>query len=476
MRLSNMKALLALLFAFSLVAAACAGDESSDSAEDSSSEAASAEASAEEADVEEAEESEEAMDEMSEEEDVAVDLSGTTVTLSGPENSELDAAGIAAAFADFSAETGITVEYSGSRDFSDNIGVQAEAGTTTDIAIFPQPGKVADFAHDEYLLPIPESVKASTDANWASAWNEFGIVDGTQYAVPVKTDLKSLVWYQPGKFAAAGYDVPVTWDDFKALTETMIADGNTPLCVGIESGGATGWTFTDWVEDLMLRMETPEVYDAWVSHDLAFNDPKVAAVWNEVIDLWNTPGMVYASGGTIAATPFAENAQPLVDGKCMMHRQASFYTGNFPEGTAFADGSDDAVDVFFFPSVKGDKPVLGAGTLAAAFSDRPEVWAVLEHMTTPAYAEARQIAQADIQGGISGFLSAAKGQDMSIYTGLEQSFIEILTTAEVVRFDASDLMPAAVGAGTFWSEGTAAVNGDKSVADALDAVEASWPS
>ncbi len=470
MRHSRIKSLLTLLFAFTLVTAACSGDEttsSGDGANVDAGETTEAPATTEANDEEPAETTEAAMED---------DLSGTTVTISGPENSELDAAGIAAAFADFTAETGITVEYSGSRDFSDNIGVQAEAGTTTDIAIFPQPGKVADFARDGFLLPITDEVKAATDANWAAAWNEFGIVDGTQYAIPVKTDLKSLVWYKPGAFEAAGYDVPETWDGLKALADTMIADGNTPFCVGIESGGATGWTFTDWVEDLMLRMEGPETYDAWVAHEIPFNDPKVAAVWNEVIDLWNAPGMVYASGGSIAATPFAENAQPLLDDKCMMHRQASFYTGMFADGTAFADGSDNAVDVFFFPSVKGDKPVLGAGTLAAAFNDRPEVWAVMEHMTTPAYAEARQAAQASIQGGISGFLSAAKGQDMSLYTPLEQSFIEILTTAEVVRFDASDLMPAAVGAGTFWSEGTAAVNGDKSVAEALDAIEASWPS
>ncbi len=468
MRLSKMKSLLALLFAFTLVAAACAGDEAAESSDGETSETTEAET---EEDTETTEAAMEEEDEVMED----VDLSGTTVTLSGPENSELDAAGIAAAFASFTEETGITVEYSGSRDFSDNIGVQAEAGTTTDIAIFPQPGKVADFARDGLIQPITDSVKSATDANWASAWNEFGIVDGTQYAIPVKTDLKSLVWYKPAAFETAGYDIPTTWDEFTGLADTMIADGNTPLCVGIESGGATGWAFTDWVEDLMLRMESPETYDAWVAHEIPFNDPKVAGVFNTVLDLWNTPGMVYASGGTIAATPFADNAQPLLDDKCMMHRQASFYTGMFADGTAFADGSDNAVDVFFFPSVKGDKPVLGAGTLAAAFNDRPEVWAVMEHMTTPAYAEARQAEQASIQGGVSGFLSAAKGQDMGLYTPLEQSFIEILTTAEVVRFDASDLMPAAVGAGTFWTEGTAAVNGDKSVAEALDAIEASWP-
>ena len=53
--------------------------------------------------------------------------------------------------------------------------------------------------------------------------------------------------------------------------------------------------------------------------------------------------------------------------------------------------------------------------------------------------------------------------------------MEIMANAEVARFDGSDLMPADVGAGTFWSEGTSFVNGDKSAAEAAEAIDASWP-
>ena len=104
--------------------------------------------------------------------------------------------------------------------------------------------------------------------------------------------------------------------------------------------------------------------------------------------------------------------------------------------------------------------------------------ALLAYMSTPDYAEARQAAQAELKGGgtaLSGFLSAAIGQDPSVYQPLEQSFLEILETSSIVRFDASDLMPAAVGAGSFWSEGTAAVNGDQDAQEAADKIEASWP-
>ena len=57
-----------------------------------------------------------------------------------------------------------------------------------------------------------------------------------------------------------------------------------------------------------------------------------------------------------------------------MHRQASFFSGSISEGTPFADGSVDAVDVFYLPSEDDNRPILGAGSWAAASADRPEVW------------------------------------------------------------------------------------------------------
>jgi alpha-glucoside transport system substrate-binding protein len=101
--------------------------------------------------------------------------------------------------------------------------------------------------------------------------------DGTPalYAFPYKIDVKSLVWYVPENFEDAGYEVPQTMEDLKALTEQIVADGGTPWCIGLGSGGATGWPATDWVEDMMLRTQPADVYDQWVNHEIPFNDPAV---------------------------------------------------------------------------------------------------------------------------------------------------------------------------------------------------------
>ncbi|MEM9791286.1 MAG: ABC transporter substrate-binding protein [Planctomycetota bacterium] len=458
--------LLGVLLALGMIAAAC-GDSDDDS--DDGGESTEADAGAEGGD-------EEGGGGETATPDPDADLSGTSVNILGPE-AEDEGEAILRTLREFAEPLGIEVSYTGANDAADQVNALIAGGNPPDIFVFPQPGKLADFARSGDVFALPENVDAASAAVWSDAWRSFGEVDGAQYGIPTKADLKSLVWYKPALWEEKGYEIPESWDEFKALADTMIANGDTPLCVGIESGPATGWVFTDWVEDLMLRFHGADVYDQWVANEIPFNDPAVLQVWNEVLDLWNTEGMVFAASGSIAATAIADNAQPLLDESCMMHRQASFYPAFFPEGTGFADGSADAVDVFYFPSVSGDRPVLGAGTLMGALRDAPEVWAIMEYAAGSAYAETRQQIQTDLkEGGLSGFLSAAEGQDISVYQPLEQSFLDILATADVVRFDASDLMPSAVGAGTFWTEGTAAVNGDTSAEDAAQAIQDSWPS
>lgn len=467
--------LLAVIFAFALVAAACGDDDDDTGATDGTEETPAEDgAAATEEATEEATDGEAATEEAADGAAPA-GLEGTTVTVFGPESSEEEAGALQDALNVFGEETGIDIVYTGDSGAEGNLNSQVEAGTPPDIFIFPQPGKLAGFADSGDVLALPEDVAAAVGENWPESWTQFGNVGGTQYGVPIKADLKSLVWYQPAVFEAKGYAVPETYDAFLALVDEMIANGDTPLCVGIESDTATGWPFTDWVEELVLRQQGPEYYDTWVNHEIPFNSPEIVDIFTQIGELWNKEGAVFASSGSIATTSFQANGEPLVAGDCLMHRQASFYAAFIPEGTPFADGTEGAVDVFYFPANEG-APVLGAGTLAGAFADRPEVWAVMEYLSTARYAETRQAAQTERKGGgLSGFLSAANGQDLSVYQPLEQSFLDILSSADVVRFDGSDLMPAEIGTGAFWTEGTAFVNGDEDAQTAADNIEAAWP-
>ncbi|MFV0306308.1 MAG: ABC transporter substrate-binding protein [Desertimonas sp.] len=403
------------------------------------------------------------------------ELEGTTVTVYGPESTDVEGGSIQDALNVFAEANGMTINYVGAREFEEQVRTQVAGGNPPDIAIFPQPGNVADFAASGELLELPEDVAAAVSENWSEDWLNFWSVDGTLYGVPNKSDLKSLVWYIPSAFEEAGYEVPETYTDFVALTEQMIEDGNTPLCVGVESGPSTGWPFTDWVEELVLRQHGAEVYDQWVAHEIPFNSPEIVDAMQQVADLWNTEGMVYAAGGSIVSTPFgADNFIGLVDGSCMMHRQASFFASFVPDGTEFGTG-EGQVSTFYFPSDEGT-PVEVGGTGAAAFRDAPEVWAVMEYFGSPEYASIRQQAQTErAGGGLSGFLTAVDGVDTSLFTELEAGFIEILQTGDPARFDASDLMPGEVGSGTFWSAGVEVISGELDAQEAADEIEDSWP-
>jgi len=486
--------LLAAFFALAMVAAAC-GSDTADIAADavtgddsavSDAQAALAEAQDAQAAAEQAAADAEA---RADEAEAAAVAAGETegdsdtvpvVTVSGPERSESEAGALNQALQEFGNANGISIIYQGSADWETEINIQLEAGTNPDISVFPQPGNLRDAADAGQVQEVPAEVLASASANWTPDAISFANFNGTQFGLPNKSDLKSLVWYQPARFEAAGYDIPTSLDDLFALSDQMIADGNTPWCVGIESGGATGWPFTDWVEDIMLRTTTPENYDAWVAGDLRFSSPELQNAFQIIIDEWNKPGAVFAAGGSIATTAFQANGEPLVNGDCFMHRQASFFSAFFPEGTPVADGSEGAVDVFYFPSNTDESPILGAGTFVGAFNDRPEVWAVMEYFASPEYANARQAAQQALQQGdseslvLSGFVTANTGADPSLWHPLESNFVQILQDADIFRFDASDLIGGDVN-NAFWEVGTQIVNGDVTVEDGTAEIDTFWP-
>jgi alpha-glucoside transport system substrate-binding protein len=404
--------------------------------------------------------------------------SAGSVTVFGVEDSENEAGAMADALKEYGDANGINITYVGRRDFEQQINAQVLGGNPPDIGAFPQPGKLKQFAQDGELIKVPDDVVASVKANWSDSYMGFSNVDGTQYGVPFKSDYKSSVWYIPSVWKEKGYEVPKTLTEFKALVDKMIANGDTPLCVGIESGPATGWPFTDWVEELILREQGIDYYNKWVNHEIPFDDPKVVDTFNEVAGpdgLWTKKGAVFSSGGSIAATAFGDNATPLVEGKCMMHRQASFYSTFFPDGTKFGEGPGE-VTTFYFPADEGH-PVLVGGINAGAFRDAPEVWKVMQYLGSPEFANARQAAQTKrVGGGLSGFLTGNSNADLTKWAPLEQGFIKELQTAQPAAFDASDQMPAEVGSGSFWTEGTSFVNGDEDAKTAAANIQGTWPS
>ncbi|WP_371153928.1 ABC transporter substrate-binding protein [Jannaschia sp. 2305UL9-9] len=403
----------------------------------------------------------------------ATDLSGETVTITGPwtgdEKAKFDI--IMAFFAD---ATGADVTYSGSDSFEQDIVISARAGSAPNLAVFPQPGLAADMASQGLLTPLADGTAEWVADNFAagSSWVDLGTyadADGNDqlFGMFYRVDLKSLVWYSPAAFDESGYDIPETMEELKALTDQIVADGGTPWCIGLGSGAATGWPATDWVEDMMLRTQSPEDYDAWVSNEMPFNDPKVVAAIEEFGAFALNDDYVNGGSQAVANTDFRDSPTGLFDipPACYMHRQASFIPAFFPEGTEM--GQD--ADFFYFPAYEGKdlgKPVLGAGTLFSITNPSEGANALIEFMKLP-IAHEMWMAQ-------GGFLTAHAGVNLDAYESDSlRAQGQILADATTFRFDASDLMPGEIGAGAFWTGMVDYVTG-ASAEDVADSIQERW--
>jgi alpha-glucoside transport system substrate-binding protein len=389
--------------------------------------------------------------------------SGSTVTMTGPEV-EVEGQALVDAFDAFTEQTGIEIQYQGTRDFEAQIGVRVDGGDPPDVAMFPQPGRIREFAEEGALVPLAAEPTAEVQANMDPQLVELVTIDGQVYGIPAKADLKSLVWYSPDAFEEAGYAVPQTFDEFLALSDQMIENGDTAFCVGIESGEATGWPMTDWIEDFVLRTAGPDFFEQWVNNEVPFDSPEAVAAAQQVIDLWETEGAVFGGTQNIAATAFADAGLPLLEGDCMMHRQGNFYFANWPEGTDI--GADGEVNAFYLPgSAEFPNITLTGGIYAAAFNDRPEVQQVMQFIASPDFANAR------VENQTGGYLSPNRNQDVTLYPSeIEQTFASILAQGTPLLFDADDRI-GGEGQRTWWEANVDIVTGDESVDDAFATVD-----
>ena len=378
---------------------------------------------------------------------------GGNVRISGGiTGSEADA--LQKVFDDWSKDSGVTVQYTGDKGFEGNIVTKVTGGDAPDIAIVPQPGLLKTLVETGEVKAAPQSVEDNVDANWSPDWKKYGTFDDTFYAAPMLANIKGYVWYQPAKFKEWGVEVPKTWDDLIALTKTIQEKtGAAPWCAGFESGDASGWPGTDWIEDLVLRQSGADVYDQWVAGDVKFTDPQIADAFTAVGDILLNPSYVNAGFGDVKSindTAFGDVAAKVADGSCPLTHQASFLTANFltvqtADGKTPEIGADGDVYAFVLPGYEeGSATIEVGGEFVAGFSDSEATEKVLDFMSSPEFADAR----VSEGGAISANLKADPSKASSEFLTEAMKLLQDPNTT--VRFDASDLMPATVGSGSFW--------------------------
>ncbi len=378
-------------------------------------------------------------------------------------------------FKDFQEKTGITVNLIPPDQSA--LTAKLAAGTIEDIVDITTPGFLTSVGKSGKIVDLNNVIKPE----WLKANLPQGFIDTTTVDGPngkilaglfTYINFKSAVWYPKKAFDEAGYKTPTTWAEQKALMDQIVADGDTPWCIGIESGGATGWVATDWIEDIMLRTTTPENYDKWTRGELPFTSPEVKNAFQVLTDIWFNDTYVYGGRAAIASTNFGDAPNPMFQDppKCWLHRQANFITIQSFEKNNPGVKSGVDYDFYYLPPIDEQygKPVLFAGDIFTMFNDRPEVRAVLQYTATYDWIRPWILA-----GGEP--ISPLKNSVLADYTTeVYRKMAETILSASTVRFDGSDLMPAEVGAGSFWKGSADYVSGSADLDAALKTMQDGW--
>lgn len=390
----------------------------------------------------------------------------------------------------YNTETGSDISYRGSDAFESELRIAVDGGDPPEVAFTPQPASICSFADDGSLVSLEDMGFdiAEMEANHSKFWMDLGLcADGNHYGIPWFPNFKSVVFYHIPTFEDGGYDIPETYEDMVALSQQMVDDGLTPWCFGIESGDATGWPATDWIEDIYLRQSGSDSYGQWYRHEIPFNDPSVQAAFDTFGEIFLAEGFVLGGPGAAQSVNFNDSPAPLFQDPagCAMLKQGSFISNVFGDQPEYEDGEESEIGVFAFPTIDGNTGAMGGGDTIIVFDGSDSVVNAVKDWITPDW----QCTLASASGGgiapygghgVAGVerLPGHKDVDPACYESESaRTFAEAITTALAdnnFAFDASDLMPVEVGQGSFWDAMVSFSQG-ASTQEVTDSVENSWP-
>src|SRR5258706_2501862 len=338
----------------------------------------------------------------------------------------------------FKAKTGVTANFDSQRtNYSTVLQTRISGGNPPDIAIIPGIGFLRQFARQGSLKKVADGGVDlnAIKGNYPPGILEIGQVDGTQYAIMVKFNSKSTVWFRPDKFKTLGVTAPTDYAGFTKLLGDIKAKGTAPMGLG----AADSWTLTDWFENMYAKRAGPDKYDQLFSGKLPWTDASVATAVDTMKQAVKDD---YVAGGITAALgrsftdaigqTFAANAPAVI-----------YYEGGFVGGIATGQTNTalkvgETIDWFDFPAVGSGKTVTIGGDVIAAFTNKPGVKEFLNYMTSAD--------SGSVWAGTGAIISPIKSVPASAYPNdLAKREAAQVANASAVRFDGSDLLPSGGG-------------------------------
>ncbi len=326
-------------------------------------------------------------------------------------------------------------------DYNTELNTRIRGGNPPDVGFISTPSTLAQYVAGKAIQPLTFLNQKQLTTDYSSFWLNASKVNGTMYALYMKADNKSLVWYSPKKFQQGHYQVPKTWNDLVALSQKMVKDGKQPWAFGINN---SGWTITDFLENVYLQSAGPQMYNKWISHQIKWTDPSMVKAFQTMNQIIGNTSFIAGGRAHSLGQAFDQGAkQMVVDPKAEFYQEASFIgailRGDLPQDTEGVDYNS-----FPFPrigSTSGPTPVEVGPNAAVMLKDTPGARALMTCLADP-----KALSQ---WAKLGGFLSPNSAVPMSAYpdalTRAEAQMITAAGKAGQLVTDASDSMLPAIG-------------------------------
>lgn len=254
-------------------------------------------------------------------------------------------------FQEFQHETGITIFDNpiGHEDFKTTILVMAAGGDLPDLFSYWAGARVQFVVDSGALAPIDELWNANNldEVVPASIAQGATLYNGARYLIPFGYHYAGF-FYNPAVMEAAGItEFPATWDEFKAMCDTLLASGVTPIALG----SMNRWPAQFWFDYLLLRTAGPEYRAALMAGEASYTDPQVVRVmelWKELVD----KGYFVPDAN---AYDWTDAADQVANGEAAMTLMGTWITGYWN-----GQGLEPVINYDFFPFPTIDEGVPNA--------------------------------------------------------------------------------------------------------------------
>ena len=367
----------------------------------------------------------------------------------------------------FNQKTGIKVNVETTRDLPTVLNTRVRANNPPDVTGNPSISQFHSLITAGKVIRLDSILDMnSIHANYSQDWLNLVTFNGGLYGVVMLANSKGTVWYNPKQFTASGYTVPTTWNDLITLSDKIAGSGKYPWALGVSSGAASGWPASDWIDQIYLNLNGPDMSDSWVAHKIPWTDPSVKNAFQMFGQIAH--GNHYINGGAqaILATGFQDASYLPYDSPPKAYMDylgdflVGFITAQFPSLQAGTD-----YNFFNFPTITQAYAgaITGGADTVFALKDNSAIRQYLQYLST---AEAQEIWVK--QGGKS---SVNKSVPLSAYpNAVAAAAGKQLSQAPIFRNSQDDLMPSAVET-AYWQGVVAYIQNPGNLSSILSTIE-----